>query len=110
MKLDDIELPAAVIKRVKFEMADSIQDLLTKAADKVNQDLESCLGVPLLTPRPGAMPLIPAPFAIEEPRPYRSTYPFAANVKAYARHNRDSLAETKSHDYSLILLPGFFVV
>ncbi|MBA2921601.1 DUF4236 domain-containing protein [Pseudomonas sp. P7] len=72
--MDDIELPAAVIKRVKSEMADSIQDLLTKAADKVNQDLESCLGVHLLTPRPGAMPLIPAPFAIEEPtRPTQQT-------------------------------------
>jgi hypothetical protein len=66
--MDDNELPAALIKRVKSEMADSIQALLEKAAEKVNRDLEDCLGVHLLTPGPGALPAIPAPFAIEEPQ------------------------------------------
>jgi hypothetical protein len=70
--MDDNELPPAIVKRVKSEMADSIQELLVKAAEKVNRDLDDCLGVHLPTPRPGSMPVIPAPFAIEEPqRPYQ---------------------------------------
>lgn len=70
----DIDLPAAVIKRVKSEMAESIQELLEKAAEKVNQELDGCLGVHLLTPRPGTLPVIPAPFAIDEPqRPLQQT-------------------------------------
>lgn len=66
--MDDNELSPAIVKRVKSEMADSIQALLERAAEKVNRDLEDCLGVHLATPRPGSMPVIPAPFAIEEPQ------------------------------------------
>ncbi|PCR97552.1 hypothetical protein CP336_07325 [Pseudomonas fluorescens] len=66
--MDDNELSPAIIKRVKSERADSIQVLLEKAAEKINRDLEDCLGVHLSTPRPGSMPLIPAPFAIEAPQ------------------------------------------
>lgn len=72
--MDDNELSPAIVKRVKSEMADSIQELLEKAAEKINRDLEDCLGVHLPTPRPGSMPVIPAPFAIEEPqRPSQQT-------------------------------------
>lgn len=66
--IDDNELSPAIAKRVKSEMADSIQALLEKAAEKINRDLDDCLGVHLPTPRPGSLPVIPAPFAIEEPQ------------------------------------------
>jgi len=65
--MDDNELSPAIVKRVKSEMADSIQKLLEKTADKINRDLDDCLGVHLLTPHPGSMPVVPGPFAIEEP-------------------------------------------
>lgn len=66
--MDDIELSPAIIKRIKIEMADSIQDLLEKTAEKINRDLDDCLGVHLPTPCPGSLPVIPPPFAIEEPQ------------------------------------------
>lgn len=66
--MGDNELSPAIVKRVKAEMAESIQELLEKAADKINRDLEDCLGVHMPTPRPGSSPAIPAPFAIEEPQ------------------------------------------
>lgn len=62
------ELPAAVVKRVKSENAESIQELLEKAAEKINRDLDDCLGVHLPTPRPGSMSVIPAPFSIDAPQ------------------------------------------
>lgn len=65
--IDDQPLSAAIVKRVKYEMADDIQQLLEKAAQTINRDLDDCLGVHLLTPHPGALPAIPAPFAIEAP-------------------------------------------
>ena len=70
--LDDNELPPAIVKRVKSEKADSIQELLEKAAEKINQDLEDCLGVHLPTPAPGTLPIIPAPFSVAAPEmPYQ---------------------------------------
>ncbi len=66
--MDDIELSPAIIKRVKSEMADSIQELLEKAAEKINRDLDDCLGVHLPTPRSGSLPVIPPPFAIDAPQ------------------------------------------
>jgi hypothetical protein len=65
--IDDQPLSAAIVKRVKSEMVDDIQRLLEKAAQTINRDLDDCLGVHLLTPRPGSLPAIPAPFAIEPP-------------------------------------------
>lgn len=70
--MDDNELPSAIVKRVKSEKSDSIQELLEKAAEKINRDLEDCLGVHLPTPPPGSMPLLPAPFSIDAPQmPYQ---------------------------------------
>ncbi len=66
--LDDNALPAAIVKRVKQEKAEDIQDLLEAAAAKVNQALEECLGVHMDTPHPGSLPALPPPFAQEEPR------------------------------------------
>lgn len=64
---DDNDLPASVVKRAKTEQAEAIQELLEKAAEKVNQDLDSCLSVHMATPRPGTSPLIPEPFALDPP-------------------------------------------
>lgn len=70
--MDENELSPAIVKRLKSERADSIQALLEKAADKINRELDDCIGVHLTTPHPGSLPVIPAPFAIEEPqRPSR---------------------------------------
>ncbi|KAA0995975.1 DUF4236 domain-containing protein [Pseudomonas sp. ANT_J12] len=67
--LDGNELPTAVIKRVKVEQAYAIQDLLERAAQKINTELEQCLGVHLPTPAPNTPPAIPAPFPIDPPSP-----------------------------------------
>ncbi|WP_265532439.1 DUF4236 domain-containing protein [Pseudomonas saponiphila] len=64
---DDNEIPASVVRRAKAEQAEAIQELLEKAAEKVNQELEACLSVHMNTPRPGSIPVIPPPFAIEAP-------------------------------------------
>lgn len=66
--LDDNALPTAIVKRVKQEKAEDIQDLLEAAAAKVNDALGECLGVHLDTPQPGALPELPPPFAQDEPR------------------------------------------
>lgn len=66
--LDDNALPDAIVKRVKQEKAEDIQDLLETAATKVNQALEECLGVHMDTPHPGSLPALPPPFAQDEPR------------------------------------------
>ncbi|BBP69399.1 hypothetical protein PHLH6_14030 [Pseudomonas sp. Seg1] len=65
--IDDQPLSAAIVKRVKAEKEQDIQQLLEKAAQTINRDLEDCLGVHLPTPRPGSLPAIPAPFSIEAP-------------------------------------------
>ncbi|WP_282615578.1 DUF4236 domain-containing protein [Pseudomonas violetae] len=65
--MDDNELPPVIVKRVKSENARPIQDLLEKAAEKINRDLDDCLGVHLPTPRPGSQPVIPGPFSIDAP-------------------------------------------
>lgn len=71
---DGDDLPPALVRRARAEQAEAIQELLEKAADKVNQELDSCLSVYLATPGPGATPLLPPPFAEEEPlRPVSPT-------------------------------------
>lgn len=64
---DDNELPTSVVKRAKTEQSEAIQELLEKAAEKVNQDLDACLGVHLATPCPGSSPVIPPAFALAPP-------------------------------------------
>jgi hypothetical protein len=64
---DDNDLPSSVVKWAKAEQFDAIQELLQKAAEKVNQDLDACLGVRLSTPRPGSSPLIPPAFEVDPP-------------------------------------------
>ena len=64
---DDNDLPPPVVKRTKAEQFEAIQELLEKAAEKVNQDLDACLGVHLSTPRPGSSPLIPPAFEVDPP-------------------------------------------
>ncbi|WP_083265793.1 MULTISPECIES: DUF4236 domain-containing protein [Pseudomonadaceae] len=66
--LDDNALPDQIVKLVKSQKAEDIQELLEKAAAKVNQALEECLGVHLATPPPGSLPALPPPFDQDEPR------------------------------------------
>ncbi|MCU9528036.1 DUF4236 domain-containing protein [Pseudomonas mosselii] len=60
-------IPAAVVRRVKSEQAAEIEALLTKAAEKLNQDLTDCLSVHVGTPRPGSLPALPPPFSMPVP-------------------------------------------
>jgi hypothetical protein len=64
---DGNDLPPALVRRAKTEQAEAIQELLEKAAEKVNQELDACLGVYLATPGPGATPKLPPSFAEEPP-------------------------------------------
>ena len=64
---DDTEIPASLVKRAKLEQAEAIQALLVKAAETVNKELYACLDVHMATPRPGSLPIIPSPFAIDAP-------------------------------------------
>ncbi|MQU09737.1 MULTISPECIES: DUF4236 domain-containing protein [unclassified Pseudomonas] len=64
---DGNDLPPALVRRAKTEQAEAIQQLLEKAAEKVNQELEACLGVYMATPGPGASPKLPPAFAEEQP-------------------------------------------
>jgi hypothetical protein len=64
---DGSELPPALVRRARTEQADAIQELLEKAAEKVNQELDACLGIHLATPGPGATPTLPLPFAEDPP-------------------------------------------
>lgn len=60
-------LPPALAKRAKADQAAAIEELLNKAAQKVNQDLSECLSVHIGTPRPGAAPALPPPFNVPLP-------------------------------------------
>ncbi|HHH9441303.1 TPA: DUF4236 domain-containing protein [Pseudomonas aeruginosa] len=72
--LDDNALPPAIVKRVQQEKSEEIQDLLEKAASKINQALDECLAVHLSTPQPGSLPALPPPFDQAEPmRPTAGT-------------------------------------
>ena len=64
---DDNDLPPPVVKRAKAEQFEAIQELLEKAAEKINYDLEACLSVHMSTPRPGSSPLIPPAFEMDPP-------------------------------------------
>ncbi|EJQ7927225.1 DUF4236 domain-containing protein, partial [Pseudomonas aeruginosa] len=50
--LEDNLLPPEIVKRVKVEKREEIQALLEKAAAKINEGLEECLSVHMMTPRP----------------------------------------------------------
>ncbi|MDP2504510.1 MULTISPECIES: DUF4236 domain-containing protein [unclassified Oceanobacter] len=65
----DQPLPAKAARQVKTHQAETIQTLLEQAAERINTELNACLGVHLLTPKPGTPPALPAPFAIDEPLP-----------------------------------------
>lgn len=60
-------LPPALVKRAKIDQAVAIEELLDKAAQKVNQDLTDCLSVHVATPRPGDSPALPPTFSIPMP-------------------------------------------
>ncbi|HCF4733090.1 TPA: DUF4236 domain-containing protein, partial [Pseudomonas aeruginosa] len=66
--LEDNLLPPEIVKRVKVEKCEEIQALLEKAAAKINEGLEECLSVHMMTPRPGSLPALPPAFNLEEPR------------------------------------------
>lgn len=67
--------PAAVVRRVKSDQAAEIEALLTKAAEKLNQDLADCLSLHVGTPRPGSLPALPPPFSIPIPTAPASVEP-----------------------------------
>lgn len=94
---DDNEIPAAVVKRAKTEQAEVIQELLEKAAEKINEELDACLGVHLATPRPGSSPLIPPPFAVDAPdRPLASASGFMDKLFRAGKLESDrQIAETQ---------------
>lgn len=83
---DDSQIPAALVKRTKAEQAVAIQELLIKSAETVNQELDACLGVHLATPRPGASPMIPPPFAVDAPS--RTALPPASLVDKWFRASK----------------------
>lgn len=107
---DDNELTGPAIKRVKTQQAEAIQQLLQKAAEKINQELEDCLGVHLGTPRPGSSPVVPPPFGIEPPqRPsappqglmdklFRAAKAESDRQAAQAQYQRDLLDWTQARD------------
>jgi hypothetical protein len=66
--LNDNALPTQIVKRVKSEKAEDIQELLEQAATRINKALDECLGVHLGTPRPGELPALPPPFDQDEPQ------------------------------------------
>ncbi|WP_455233228.1 DUF4236 domain-containing protein [Geopseudomonas aromaticivorans] len=68
-------LPAAVAKRIQAERADDIERLLLRAADKMNADLEACLGIHLKTPPPHVTPAGLPDFCEPEPVPPRHEEP-----------------------------------
>ncbi|HDS0956964.1 TPA: DUF4236 domain-containing protein [Pseudomonas putida] len=68
-------VPAGVVRRVKSEQAAEIEALLTKAAERLNQDLNDCLNVHVGTPRPGTMPALPPPFSMPIPTAPTSVEP-----------------------------------
>lgn len=51
------DLPASAAKRVKAERATEIGELLIRAAEKINSDLEACVDIHLSTPSPTSSPL-----------------------------------------------------
>lgn len=102
--LEDNELPAHIVKRVRLEKAEEIQELLEKAATKVNQALEECLAVHFATPQPGSLPALPPPFAQNEPRRPAAEAPGLLDrmLLRSARMEREALAKEAQYQQDLV--------